>query len=67
MSNTRSIPAYALQSGDLLAVDDHVPHVVDWVSDEPRGVTRILVEVKGDIYERRFGIDNPEETVKVVA
>lgn len=64
---TRSIPAYALQSGDLLAVDDHVPHVVDWVSDEPRGVTRIFVDVKGDIYERRFGIEDPEESVEAVA
>lgn len=65
--NTRTIPAYALQSGDRLAIDDPTPHVVDWVSDEPRGVTRILVEVDGDIYERRFGITDTEETVKVIS
>jgi hypothetical protein len=70
MTETRqikTIPAYGLQVGEILATSDGHLHVVDWVSDEPRGVTRVLVEVDGDVYERRYGIGDPEKTVEVVA
>jgi acid stress-induced BolA-like protein IbaG/YrbA len=63
----KSIPAYGLQVEEILATDDGHLHVIDWISDEPRGVTRVLVEVDGDIYERRYGVGDPEETVEVVA
>lgn len=62
----KSIPAADLQIGDVLATPDDGSHVVDWVSDEPRGVTRVIFEVDGDVYERRFGAGDPEETVEVI-
>jgi hypothetical protein len=64
----KSIPANQLQQGDVLPTTDDRRHVVDWIWDEPRGITRVLVEVDGnEIYERRFGHDDPDEKVEVVA
>jgi len=63
---TRTIPAADLQIGDVLATSDGKDHVVDWISDEPRGITRVIFEVEGDIYERRYGAGDPEEKVEVI-